>query len=42
VRAAHQAVGLPFVEVIVDTPTGTCEARDPGGGYPRVLAFLDP
>jgi bifunctional enzyme CysN/CysC len=38
VRAAHQAAGLPFVEVFVDTPIETCEARDPKGMYARARA----
>jgi bifunctional enzyme CysN/CysC len=33
VRAAHQAAGLAFVEVFVDTPLDLCEARDPKGLY---------
>ncbi|MQA60192.1 MAG: adenylyl-sulfate kinase [Actinophytocola sp.] len=35
VRAAHQAAGLPFVEVYVDTPLEVCEARDPKGMYAK-------
>ena len=31
VRAAHEAAGLKFVEVYVDTPIEQCEARDPKG-----------
>jgi len=38
VRAAHQAAGLPFVEVFVDTPLETCEARDPKGMYAKARA----
>ncbi|CAM3267903.1 adenylyl-sulfate kinase [Nocardioides dubius] len=38
VRAAHQAAGLRFVEVFVDTPLEVCEARDPKGMYARARA----
>ncbi|NKQ55042.1 adenylyl-sulfate kinase [Amycolatopsis sp. K13G38] len=38
VRAAHHDGGLPFVEVFVDTPLATCEARDPKGFYARARA----
>jgi bifunctional enzyme CysN/CysC len=34
-RAAHEAVGLPFLEVFVDTPLEECERRDPKGLYAR-------
>ena len=34
-RAAHQAAGLPFVEVFVDTPIELCEQRDPKGLYAK-------
>ena len=37
-RAAHDEVGLPFVEVFVDTPIEVCEARDPKGLYARARA----
>jgi bifunctional enzyme CysN/CysC len=37
-RAIHEAVGLPFVEVFVDTPLAECEARDPKGLYARARA----
>jgi bifunctional enzyme CysN/CysC len=37
-RAIHAAVGLPFVEVFVDTPLEVCEARDPKGLYARARA----
>jgi adenylyl-sulfate kinase len=37
-RAIHEAVGLPFVEVFVDTPLAVCEARDPKGLYARARA----
>ncbi len=33
VRAQHDAAGLPFIEVFVDTPIEVCEARDPKGLY---------
>ena len=38
VRAAHEAAGLPFVEVFVDTPLATCEQRDPKGLYAKARA----
>jgi bifunctional enzyme CysN/CysC len=38
VRAVHEAVGLPFVEVFVDTPLEVCEARDPKGLYAKARA----
>jgi adenylyl-sulfate kinase len=34
-RAAHEAVGLPFLEVFVDTPIEECERRDPKGLYAK-------
>jgi bifunctional enzyme CysN/CysC len=34
-RAAHEAAGLEFVEVFVDTPLEECERRDPKGLYAR-------
>jgi bifunctional enzyme CysN/CysC len=34
-RAAHDAVGLPFLEVFVDTPIEECERRDPKGLYAK-------
>jgi bifunctional enzyme CysN/CysC len=37
-RAIHEAVGLPFLEVFVDTPLEVCEARDPKGLYARARA----
>jgi len=37
-RAAHDEVGLPFVEVFVDTPIELCEARDPKGLYAKARA----
>jgi bifunctional enzyme CysN/CysC len=37
-RAIHEAVGLPFVEVFVDTPLAVCEQRDPKGLYARARA----
>lgn len=33
VRASHEAGGLPFIEVHVNTPIATCETRDPKGLY---------
>ena len=38
VRSAHEAAGLKFVEVFVDTPLELCEARDPKGLYARARA----
>ena len=38
VRGIHEAAGLPFVEVFVDTPLAVCEARDPKGLYARARA----
>jgi adenylyl-sulfate kinase len=37
-RALHEDAGLPFLEVFVDTPLETCEARDPKGLYARARA----
>jgi bifunctional enzyme CysN/CysC len=37
-RAAHEAAGVPFVEVFVDTPLELCEQRDPKGLYARARA----
>jgi bifunctional enzyme CysN/CysC len=37
-RTIHEAVGLPFVEVYVDTPIEVCEARDPKGLYAKARA----
>ena len=33
VRTIHEASGLPFLEVFVDTPIEVCEQRDPKGLY---------
>lgn len=38
VRYSHQAAGLPFLEVFLDTPLPVCEARDPKGLYARARA----
>jgi bifunctional enzyme CysN/CysC len=38
VRAAHDAAGLRFVEVFVDTPLELCEQRDPKGLYAKARA----
>ena len=38
VRAAHDAAGLRFLEVFVDTPLELCERRDPKGLYARARA----
>jgi bifunctional enzyme CysN/CysC len=38
VRKIHDEVGLPFLEVFVDTPLEVCEARDPKGLYARARA----
>jgi bifunctional enzyme CysN/CysC len=37
-RALHDAAGLPFVEVFVDTPIEVCEQRDPKGLYAKARA----
>jgi bifunctional enzyme CysN/CysC len=37
-RAVHEAAGLRFVEVWVDTPLDVCEARDPKGLYAKARA----
>ncbi len=38
VRSRHEAGGLRFVEVFVDTPLEICEARDPKGMYAKARA----
>jgi bifunctional enzyme CysN/CysC len=38
VRASHEAAGLAFIEVFVDTPLEVCEARDPKGLYAKARA----
>src|SRR5436309_13177958 len=38
VRELHKAGGLPFIEVYVNTPIGTCEQRDPKGLYKKARA----
>lgn len=35
VRRAHESIGLPFLEVFVDTPLEVCEERDPKGLYEK-------
>lgn len=37
-RSIHDAIGLRFVEVFVDTPLELCEARDPKGLYAKARA----
>ena len=37
-RAVHEAAGVPFVEVFVDTPIELCEQRDPKGLYAKARA----
>ena len=37
-RELHEAAGLPFLEVYVDTPVEVCEQRDPKGLYARARA----
>jgi bifunctional enzyme CysN/CysC len=37
-RRLHEAAGLPFVEVFVDTPLDECARRDPKGLYARARA----
>jgi bifunctional enzyme CysN/CysC len=39
-REAHDAAGLEFIEVFVDTPLEVCEARDPKGLYVKARAGL--
>ena len=36
--AAHEAAGIPFFEVFVDTPLEECEQRDPKGLYAKARA----
>src|SRR3989442_151915 len=38
VRALHAAGNLPFIEIFVNTPIGTCEQRDPKGLYKKARA----
>jgi adenylylsulfate kinase len=38
VRALHDAIGLPFLEVFVDAPLAVAEARDPKGLYRKARA----
>jgi adenylyl-sulfate kinase len=38
VRTIHEAAGLRFVEVFVDTPLALCEERDPKGLYAKARA----
>src|SRR5438270_12437494 len=38
VRELHARAGLPFVEVHMATPIGTCEQRDPKGLYKKARA----
>ncbi|MCB0978586.1 MAG: adenylyl-sulfate kinase [Acidimicrobiales bacterium] len=37
-RAVHEAAGVPFLEVFVDTPIELCEQRDPKGLYAKARA----
>ena len=37
-RASHDADGLPFVEIFMDTPLKECEERDPKGLYAKARA----
>lgn len=37
-RAIHDAAGLPFIEVFVNTPIEECERRDPKGLYVKARA----
>ena len=37
-REAHEAAGLEFVEVFVDTPLEECERRDPKGLFAKARA----
>jgi bifunctional enzyme CysN/CysC len=36
-RELHAEIGLPFLEVFLDTPLGICRQRDPKGLYARAL-----
>src|SRR6201995_575118 len=38
VRSRHEADGLPFIEVFLDTPLSECAARDPKHLYARARA----
>ena len=38
VRALHAEAKLPFIEIHVNTPIGTCEQRDPKGLYKKARA----
>jgi bifunctional enzyme CysN/CysC len=38
VRRRHEAEGLPFLEIHVDTPVEECERRDPKGLYAKARA----
>ncbi len=38
VRASHEAGGLRFAEVYVDTPLEVCQSRDPKGLYAKAAA----
>jgi len=38
VRSLHEAAGLPFIEVFVNTPIEICEQRDPKGLYKKARA----
>jgi adenylylsulfate kinase len=38
VRHLHETVGLPFLEVFIDTPVDACESRDPKGLYKKARA----
>ena len=37
-RRLHEAAGLTFLEVFVDTPLEVCETRDPKGLYAKARA----
>ena len=39
-RRAHEASGLPFFEVYIDTPLEVCEQRDVKGLYKKARAGL--
>jgi adenylylsulfate kinase len=38
IRALHKEGKLPFIEVFLNTPIGTCESRDPKGLYKKARA----
>ena len=37
-RAIHEAAGIKFIEILIDTPMDICEIRDPKGLYAKARA----